>query len=249
MIRLEQVDFSWRAGDPLVRDLSLTVPSGTVAALVGASGSGKSTLLRLVAGLLAPTAGRIERHPASDGRAAMSLVFQDPRLLPWMTVRANIEFALASAGVPAADWTGRIDPLLSRVGLGAAGHLRPAALSGGMAQRAALVRALVLRPRCLLLDEPFAAVDPLLREDLQGALQGLLHGTDTTVLLVTHDIGEALVLADRVIVLAGRPVRIGADLRVETLRPRGLDARLSSEFTAMQRTIRAALALEGGGDR
>ena len=92
MIRLEQVDFSWHSGEPLVRDLSLTVPSGTVAALVGASGSGKSTLLRLVAGLLAPTAGRIERHPPADGRAAMSLVFQDPRLLPWMTVRANIEF-------------------------------------------------------------------------------------------------------------------------------------------------------------
>jgi NitT/TauT family transport system ATP-binding protein len=242
VIRLTGVDFAWGPGAPLVAGLSLTVPTGTVTALLGPSGSGKSTLLRIAAGLLAPRAGTVERPGGDSQRAAMSLVFQDPRLLPWMTVAENVHFALDAAGVPRAAWAERTDPLLARVGLAAAAGLRPGALSGGMAQRAALVRALALRPRCLLLDEPFAAVDPLLREDLQAALQELLAEADTTALLVTHDIAEALVLADRVLVLHGRPVRVEADLVVDAPRPRGVDTRLSESFRQTQVAVRAALA-------
>ncbi|MES2641927.1 MAG: ABC transporter ATP-binding protein [Myxococcota bacterium] len=239
MIRVDGVRFGFT--EPLLDGLSFEVPAGSVTAVLGPSGSGKSTILRLVAGLLAPEAGRVERPPASPGRAAMSLVFQDPRLLPWMTVEGNVHFALEAAGVPRAEWAARSGPLLERVGLGAATKLRPAALSGGMAQRAALVRALALRPHVLLLDEPFAAVDPLLREDLQTALQDLLAGLDTTVLLVTHDIVEALMLAHRVLVVVGRPVRVAAALDVGLPGPRGVDARSSEEVLALTRAVRGAL--------
>ncbi|MDP2314996.1 MAG: ATP-binding cassette domain-containing protein [Pseudomonadota bacterium] len=241
MIRLHGVRFGFRPEAALLDGFDLDVPAGTVTALLGPSGSGKSTVLRLVAGLLTPAAGRVDRPPATPGRAAMSVVFQDPRLLPWMTVEGNVHFALEAAGVPRAEWAGRTAPLLDRVGLSAAAKARPGALSGGMAQRAALVRALALRPHVLLLDEPFAAVDPLLREDLQAALQDLLAGLDTTVLLVTHDIAEALMVADRVVVVVGRPVRVAAALDVGLPRPRGAEARLSGELLGLTRGVRAAL--------
>jgi NitT/TauT family transport system ATP-binding protein len=247
MITVDGLRFAFPEGGPLFDGLSLTVPTGTVTALVGASGTGKSTLLRLVAGLLPANGGRITRPEPTAGRAAQSLVFQDPRLLPWRTVAGNVHFALEAAGVPRTEWAARLDPLLARVGLAKAADTRPSALSGGMAQRAALVRALALRPRMLLLDEPFAAVDPLLREDLQRALEDLLEGADTTTLLVTHDITEALCLADRVLVLARRPVQVAADVTVPLPRPRTLDARLSPELAALARQVRAALGAPGRG--
>jgi NitT/TauT family transport system ATP-binding protein len=242
-IRAEGLRFGW-GGAPVVEGLSLAVAPGEVLVLLGPSGCGKTTVLRLLAGLLEPQEGRIERPEEAPGRAAVGLAFQDPRLLPWMSVRANVEFALEAAGVPKAERRGRVDPLLERVGLSAAAERRPAALSGGMAQRASLVRALALRPRCLLLDEPFGAVDPLLRERLQADLQELLAGGDgdTTAVLVTHDIGEALVLGDEVLVLAGGPCRVRQRLRVEAPRPRGERWRLSDGFKAMERQLREALA-------
>jgi len=241
VIRVTDLRFGFPGQRQIFDGLSLDVPTGTVTALLGPSGSGKSTVLRLVAGLLTPAAGAVERPDAAPGRAAMSLVFQDPRLLPWLTVEGNAALALEASGVPRGEWADRIQPLLARVGLGAAGNLRPASLSGGMAQRAALVRGLALRPRALLLDEPFAAVDPLLREDLQGALQDLLAGADTTTLLVTHDIAEALCLADRVVVLVGRPARVSACIAVNLPRPRNVETRLSPAFAALAREVRAAL--------
>ncbi len=230
MIALDAVSFGF--GSALLLDrLSLEVPEGSVTALVGASGSGKSTVLRLVAGLLTPTDGRVARPDTH------ALVFQDPRLLPWMTVEQNVHFALEAAGVPRAEWADRTTPLLHRVGLAAAAHQRPSSLSGGMAQRAALVRGLALRPRALLLDEPFSAVDPLLREDLQDALADLLAGHAPTTLLVTHDIAEALLLADRVVVLRGRPVCVAATIDVPRPRVRGSEA-----LGALARAVRHALS-------
>jgi NitT/TauT family transport system ATP-binding protein len=160
-----------------------------------------------------------------------------------MTARQNIEFALRAARVPRPDWSRRIDPLLERIGLGHIASHRPEALSIGMAQRICLVRALALEPAVLLLDEPFAAVDPLQREALQLGLQEMLRDAPhTIVVIVTHDIGEALVLGDRVIVLAGRPSAPRLDLQVTAQRPRETEFRLSREFAALQREVRAALA-------
>ena len=245
MIRLQGVRFGFPGRPPLFEGLDLEVADDTVTALLGPSGCGKSTVLRLVAGLLTPASGTIERPRAEPGRADKSLVFQDPRLLPWRTVAGNVELALRAAGVPREEWEGRTGPLLERVGLAHARQLRPASLSGGMAQRAALVRGLALRPRALLLDEPFAAVDPLLREDLQAALQDLLAAADTTTLLVTHDIAEAIVLADRIAVLRANPAgaaRIVATIPVPLPRPRDVETRLSPAFLALERQVRAALS-------
>lgn len=240
MIRVRDLRFGF-AGEPVVADLSLSVAAGETVALLGPSGCGKSTALRLLAGLLAPDAGTVGLPADGPEGRGHALVFQDPRLLPWRTVQQNIALALTAAGVPASAHAARIEPLLARVGLAQAAHLLPAQLSGGMAQRAALVRGLATRPRCLLLDEPFSAVDPLLREDLQAALQSLIADRQVATVLVTHDIAEALVLADRVLVLAPRPTRIRGEVSIDAPRPRGTEFRLGADFARWSRDIRALL--------
>ena len=247
-ITIDNVTKGYPNGYKAVDAISLDIADGEFMILVGPSGCGKSTLLRRVAGLLRGS-GVVTVPPVAPGRASTGLVFQDPRLLPWLTVAENITFALDAARVPRAEQAGRIDPLLARVGLSDVRTLRPAALSGGMAQRVALVRTLALRPQVLLLDEPFAAVDPLLREDLQAALQELLVVSPATVLLVTHDIGEALVLADRVLVLRGRPVHVEADVSVDEPYPRGLAFRLDTRFQLLQGEVRRALGATPGPPR
>jgi sulfonate transport system ATP-binding protein len=203
-----------------LRDISLTIAPGEFISIVGGSGCGKSTLLRLIAGLEQPSSGSV----ALDGRAITApgrdrgLVFQDHRLLPWQTVRENVAFAMAAPG--ASEARRSVAEHIELVGLGGFEDTYPAQLSGGMAQRAAIARALVNRPRVLLLDEPFASLDALTRIQLQQEILRIWQRERTTVVLVTHDIDEALFLGDRVLVLSPRPGSIRRLVQVPLPRPR-----------------------------
>ena len=210
----------------------------TCALPICASGSGKSTLLRLLAGLEAPSSGRALFHDAEiDGpRPEIGVIFQEPRLLPWLSVADNVGFGLAP--LDAAERLRRINRALDRVGLAAYAKALPRELSGGMAQRVSIARALVGQPEVLLLDEPFSALDAFTRTDLQDHLLDLWREDRPTMLLVTHDLDEALVLADRVVLLAGPPGRIFAERPVSLARPR---ERTSAAFQEEKRQLLSTL--------
>jgi len=217
-----------------VAPLDLTFAAGQTTALVGPSGCGKSTVLRMVAGLENPSAGSITLDGASpqdmQAAGALAMAFQDPSLLPWRSVRGNVALALRLARQPAD--LAAVDAMIARVGLAGFEGARPAELSGGMRQRVAIARCLITRPRVLLLDEPFGAVDELTRARLNSELPPLWQGGGTTVLLVTHSVREAVALADRVVVLSSRPARVVADLAVpDELSGAGLQA-LADEVSA-----------------
>lgn len=227
-----------------VRPLDLTFAAGQTTALVGPSGCGKSTILRMIAGLEEPTSGSISiagAPPAETRRkAALSVAFQDPSLLPWRSVRGNIELALSLARRPIDP--AKIDQLIQLVGLDGFADTRPAALSGGMRQRAAIARALATEPDLLLLDEPFGAVDELTRQQLVADLPGLWEARGATTLLVTHSVSEAVMLSDRVIVISPRPGTVIADIAVDLPRPRGPALARSDAFIALVDDVFAALA-------
>jgi sulfonate transport system ATP-binding protein len=197
-------------GTAVLTDVDLDVAAGEIVALIGASGCGKSTLLRLVSGLDAPTAGRVLLDGAAvtgaDPRVAVA--FQEPRLLPWRSLAQNVAVGLPR-GTDRATGAARVAELLDLVGLTERASFRPRQVSGGMAQRAALARALARTPGVLVLDEPFGALDALTRLRMQDLLLDVHASEPTTVLLVTHDVDEALYLADRVVLL-GRPSAGGA---------------------------------------
>ena len=189
-LRLEAVSLRYPSGVEAVRALSLDVPAGSLTAVIGPNGCGKSTLLRLLAGLLAPSSGRVlvgGRPPqAGDGR--VGLAFQQPRLVPWLTVAENVELPLAASGLPAPVRAPRVADALAWVDLGSVAALRPAQLSGGLAQRAGLARALITDPGVLLLDEPFSALDLLTREAFDSELESLWIRRRPTLVLVTHSV-------------------------------------------------------------
>ena len=219
----------------------VTFAAGRTTALVGPSGCGKSTLLRLVAGLETPTTGTIhigDETPADLARrGALAMAFQDASLLPWRSLRGNVALALTLARRPADP--ARVGALIARVGLAGFEDRRPAELSGGMRQRAAIARALVSEPELLLLDEPFGAVDELTRRRLNDDLPALWQDRGATVLMVTHSVTEAVTLADRVIVLSPRPGRIVADIDVPLRRPR--DVRGDPAFDRIADAVNDAL--------
>ena len=211
------VSKTFAAGDGSVEALGridLVLDPGTTTAIVGPSGCGKSSLLRIIAGLEAPSNGEIriggERPEALAARGGLAMAFQDPALLPWRTVRANIALALKLARKPVAP--AKVDTLIELVGLGGFGDHRPATLSGGMRQRAAIARCLITEPELLLLDEPFAAVDMLTRKRLNTDLPPLWRAKGSTAILVTHSVTEASALADRILIMSDRPGRIIADI-------------------------------------
>ncbi|SDK87849.1 ABC transporter ATP-binding protein [Aliiruegeria lutimaris] len=228
----------------VLRPLDLEIAGGETTALVGPSGCGKSTLLRLIAGLETPSAGEVLIGGVSPAEmlrdAGLAVAFQDPSLLPWRSVRGNIELALKLARRPADPRA--VEDLIRLVGLEGFADTRPGALSGGMRQRAAIARSMVTRPRLLLLDEPFGAVDELTRRQLADDLPPLWEKRQTTTLLVTHSIGEAVLLSDRVLVLTPRPAEIIADIRIELERPRAPAVTGSTEFRRLVEAVSEALA-------
>ena len=229
-----------RFGDlTAVSDVSLTVETGEVVALVGPSGCGKSTLLELIAGLQQPDAGSVSAEPAA-------YMPQRDSLLPWRTALANAALALECAGIAKREARRAAKPLFARFGLDGFEDARPYELSGGMRQRVALARTFLSGRELLLLDEPFASLDQITRGSLQEWLADALRDEPRTVLLVTHDVQEALYLADRVAIMSPRPGRVLGEIDVPIARPRPRRATITSpEFAALEKL--ALDALEGEG--
>ncbi|MEA2801408.1 MAG: sulfonate transport system ATP-binding protein [Rhodospirillaceae bacterium] len=207
-----------------VDDASFQIHDGEFVALLGPSGCGKSTILNMVATLMAPNAGdiRVDDAPVVPGRpiAHVGYVFQKDTLFPWRTVEGNIGYALELAGMPAAERRTRVDEAIHQAGLDGFGRFYPSSLSGGMRQRVSLMRTLIAQPEILLMDEPFGALDTHTKLDMHSVLLDLWEHTRQTVLFVTHDLGEALTLADRIILMSARPGRVKQDFRVDFPRPR-----------------------------
>ncbi|MGY5776310.1 ABC transporter ATP-binding protein [Rhizobium sp. LEGMi135b] len=203
-------------------DVSLDVAEGEFVTIVGASGCGKSTLLRLGAGLDLPTSGFVGHagRPVKEPSLERGIVFQEPRLFPWLTVARNIALGLENSGLPKAEKKRLVESHLELVGLSGFANAYPHQLSGGMAQRAGIARGLVNRPNVLFLDEPFGALDAITKARLQDELQTIWAKERITMVLVTHDVEEAVYLGDRVVVMSPRPGRIRDIVAVDLPRPR-----------------------------
>jgi len=228
--------------------VNLTVARGAFVSLIGSSGCGKSSLLKLFAGLLPPTAGeiRVDGAAVTGPDHRIGIAFQRPTLMPWKTVLQNVLMPAQAQGRDAATSLRHAEALLALVGLTGFAHDYPRELSGGMQQRVGLARMLVHEPQVLLLDEPFAALDALTREELMVELQRLWLAEARTALFVTHSIAEAALLSDRVLVMSPRPGRIVADIEVSFARPRPLSLVESEKFGVLTGEIRRALDIAGG---
>ncbi|WP_297111677.1 ABC transporter ATP-binding protein [uncultured Devosia sp.] len=216
-------------------DISFEVGTGEIFCIVGASGCGKTTLLRQIAGLQRPTSGSIlfEGSPVLRPARERAMVFQDygRALLPWRTVRANIQLGMATKTMNRSEIDERVDQLLTVTGLAAAAHRYPSELSGGMQQRVQIARCMAQKPRLLLMDEPFGALDAMTRQSLQDELMSLAARESITVIFITHDLEEAIYLGDRVLALGSNPGRILTTLDIGLERPRHqLGTREAAEF-------------------
>ncbi len=223
--------------------LSFELQAGEFVAVLGPSGSGKSTLLRTLAGLLPPTRGQVTFNgQAVKGPAeGVGYVFQNANLMPWRSVKANVALPLEIEGLPAGESEAITAELIELVGLQGFEETLPRDLSGGMAQRVAIARALAYDPALLLLDEPFGALDAITRERMGLELLRIWEARRKTVLMITHDIPEALMLADRVLVFSERPARITLELAVSLPRPRRDEVRYTVEFATLARRLREAI--------
>ena len=238
MLVLDRVAKTYPNGVHALGGVSLDVGLGEIVAVIGGSGSGKSTLLRAIGGLDAPSEGVIllDGEAITAPHEKIGIIFQEPRLLPWLKVADNVGFGLGDR--PKRERRQRVGAALQRVGLADKADVWPRELSGGQAQRVAILRALAPRPEVLLLDEPFSALDAFTRADLQDHLLDLWADAKPTLILVTHDVDEAIVLADRVMVLRPRPGRIADEIDVGLPRPRD---RQSAAFDFVKRRVLAAL--------
>ncbi|SHN81185.1 ABC transporter ATP-binding protein [Bradyrhizobium erythrophlei] len=228
---------------PALGPLDLAIETGSFVSIVGPSGCGKSTLLRLIAGLEKPTGGRLRRYGDElDGPSRkVGIVFQDHVLFPWASVLENVMLPADVLSLPKAAALERAHWLLELTGLkDFAGH-KPHMLSGGMKQRAAFCRAVLADPQLLLLDEPFGALDALTREELSLELSRLWQELGRTALLITHDLGEAILLGDRIVIMSDRPGRIRLDMRVDLPRPRDVHTMKDPRFIEIHQIARDLL--------
>jgi NitT/TauT family transport system ATP-binding protein len=237
MIRLMDVcqTFAGRSGPvEALREINLDIRDGEFVAVIGRSGCGKSTLLRILAGLLAPTRGRvlIGGDLVTRPRRDVSMMFQRPALLPWRSVLDNVLLPAEIYGWKRREHHDRAMHLLDMVGLAGFAKRRPHELSGGMQQRAALCRSLITEPRLMLMDEPFSALDALTRQELSAELQRVHMEHSATIVFVTHSIDEAVLLADRVVVLSSRPGQLRTTMPVDIPRPRSLGRNAHLETVA-----------------
>jgi ABC-type nitrate/sulfonate/bicarbonate transport system ATPase subunit len=238
---------------PAIRDVTFDVAPGEFVCLVGPSGSGKTTVLELLAGLTFPDDGRVlvDGRPVTGPGPDRPMLFQDPALFPWMTVLRNVEFALELSGVPHDERVDRAREWLAKVHLSRMADAQPHELSGGMRQRAALARALACRPGVLLADEPFGALDAQTREVLQEELQRVWSDVGTTLLFVTHNVNEAVFLADRVLIMSAPPGTLLAEYRITVPRPRDFEDVLLSKVIVdihdqLHREVEKVVARETG---
>jgi NitT/TauT family transport system ATP-binding protein len=243
-LKLDSVTKRFAAnGYAAIEEITLDCKPGEFVVVVGPSGSGKSTLLNIAAGMVRADSGQA----SLDGRTITApgpdraMVFQDHGLFPWLTAAQNVEFGLKMAGVSAAERSDRVHNVLRMVHLASAGEKLVHELSGGMRQRIAIARALVMNPSVLLMDEPFAALDAQTRTLLHGQLQNLWCQTQKTILFVTHSVGEAVRLADRIVVLHSHPGRIRKEICVELPHPRKFD---SADINELARVVRKEISDE-----
>jgi sulfonate transport system ATP-binding protein len=238
MLVLDRVGKTYPNGVRALDGVSLEVGLGEILVIIGGSGCGKSTLLRAVGGLDPPTQGRVILHgqTITAPHEKIGLIFQEPRLLPWLRVADNVGFGLEH--LPKAERNARVATAVERVGLADKARGWPRELSGGQAQRVAIARALVPRPEVLLLDEPFSALDAFTRADLQDHLLHLWADSKPTLVMVTHDVEEAIVLADRILVMRPHPGRVYEEIDCDLPRPRD---RQSAAFDFVKRRVLAAL--------
>jgi sulfonate transport system ATP-binding protein len=242
MLRLDRLSKTYPNGVHALARFSAEIRQGEIVAIIGGSGCGKSTLLRAIAGLDRATSGTVtlDGIAITAPHAKIGIIFQEPRLLPWLSVADNIGFGLSE--MPASTRRDKVAGALARVGLVDKAEAWPRELSGGQAQRVAIARALVPQPEVLLLDEPFSALDAFTRSDLQDHLLDLWADTRPTLVLVTHDVDEAVVLADRVFVMRPRPGRLFDQFAVNLARPRDRQSPLFDNFkrrvlTALDRSL------------
>jgi sulfonate transport system ATP-binding protein len=242
MLALSSVGKTYPNGVHALERFSADINLGEIVAIIGGSGCGKSTLLRAIAGLDRATSGSVtlDNETITVPHAKIGIIFQEPRLLPWLSVADNIGFGLSE--LPQALRREKVALALARVGLTEKANAWPRELSGGQAQRVAIARALVPQPEVLLLDEPFSALDAFTRRDLQDHLLDLWADTRPTLVLVTHDVDEAVVLADRVLVMRPRPGRLFEEIKINLARPRDRNSPLFDNFkrrvlTALDRSL------------